>query len=222
MFNNKIVSLIYKTILVTLCVVVNYEFLRTFNGNTLLYFTVLSNILVFIVTLIVWIKTLKDVVIKKEYEGYNQHALIPKGIATLCITVTGIVFAFILADYSSAGNYTVHNLLEHYIIPLLFVLDYFFFDKKGKTKWYHPLIWIGSAIIYLPYVFIRAVILGKETNLTRYPYFFLNADDLGVSGVAVWCVILVIVFSIVAYLYFTFDYFYNKKKNNIEITVISE
>ncbi|MBE6137509.1 MAG: hypothetical protein E7176_03840 [Erysipelotrichaceae bacterium] len=223
MINNRIVSLIYKSILVTVCLICNYNFLIDFSGDTLLYFTVLSNILVFIVTIMVWIKTIKKVVCEKSYEGKNENFLIIKGVATLCITVTGLVYAFLLAEYNTKANYYSHNLMVHYIVPILFVLDYFLFDQKGKTKWYHPLIWIGCAILYIPYVFIRvAIINATSSSLTRYPYFFLNAAELGVGGVAVWCVILVIVFSVIAYAYYIFDYFYNKKKNNIEVTTISD
>ncbi len=92
------------------------------------------------------------------------------------------------------------------------ILDYFLFDEKGKIKWYHPLLWCGCALLYLPYIFIRAIILGKNTTLLRYPYFFLNVDRLGVGGVTLWCIGLIIFFMILTYLNFFFDKWYYKKK----------
>lgn len=216
MFKNKIVSLVYKTIFVIISFVTIYNNIYSFNGDTLAYFTVLSNIVVFVFILIIWILTLKDVVIKKEYEGYNNHLLPGKGIATLCITVTFLVYAFLLAEYDKKSNYTFQNLGQHYIIPIMTLLDYFFFDEKGKIKWYYPLIWVGCALSYLPYIFIRAAILGSNTTLLRYPYFFLNVDELGVGGVALWCVGLFVFFSILGYLNYFFDRWYAKKKSTNE------
>lgn len=212
MINNKIISLIFKTAFVFISLPVMYTYLLEFNGDTLAYFTVLSNILIFVVMLIIWIKTLKDVIIKKEYEGLNKHCMLPKGIAMLCITVTFLVYAFLLAEYNLKSNYYVNNLSEHYILPMMMILDYFLFDEKGNIKWYHPLIWVGCALCYLPYIFIRAAIIGNNSNLIRYPYFFLNVDDLGVGGVIWWCIGLLIFFSALAYLYFLFDKLINKRK----------
>lgn len=215
MFNNKIVSLVYKSILLTISLLAIYEYILYFNWNLFAYFTILSNILVFVVFLIVWIKTLKDVAIKKEYEGYNEHILIGKFTATIAITVTFLVYAFMLADYSSKDNYDIQNLSEHYIIPLMVIIDYFMFDKKGTIKWYHPLIWVGCIITYLPYIFIRANIVGNNTY-TKYPYFFLDIDESGASEVTLWCLGLLVFFTGLSYLVMLFDSKYNKNKNNLE------
>ncbi len=212
MIKNKKISLVYKTIFILISFISMYNTFYNFSGNTLAYFTILSNLLVFIFFLIIWIKTLRDVICNKEEEGYNTHLLQIKGIATLCITVTGLVYAFLLANYGNKANYTFQNLSQHYIIPIMTILDYFLFDEKGKIKWYHPLLWCGCALLYLPYIFIRAIILGKNTTLLRYPYFFLNVDRLGVGGVTLWCIGLIIFFMILTYLNFFFDKWYYKKK----------
>lgn len=217
MINNKKISLLYKTILVTISFIGIYNSILNINASTFAFFTFLSNVLVLIFFLIIWIKTIKDVIIKNQDIGYNKHLLKIKGIATLCITVTGLVYAFTLADYTSKSCYSFQNLTQHYIIPIMVVLDYFLFDEKGHIKWYTPLIWVGCAITYLPYIFIRALILGSNTTLVRYPYFFLDVDKLGVGGVALWCIGLVVFFSLLAYLNYFYDRWYSKKnscKNN--------
>lgn len=217
MVNNKKISLLFKTILVAISFVSIYNSFYNISASTFAYFTFLSNVLVLIFFLIIWIKTIIDVIIKNENEGYNTHLIKIKGIATLCITVTGLVYAFTLADYTSKSNYTFQNLSQHYFIPIMVVLDYFLFDEKGHIKWYTPLIWVGCALTYLPYIFIRALILGPNTSLVRYPYFFLDVDKLGVSGVALWCVGLVVFFSLLAYLNYFYDkYYHNKKQKSLE------
>lgn len=218
MIQNKIVSLVYKTIFISISFISLYNTLFNFSGDTLAYFTILSNIVVFVFFLIIWIKTLQDILHKKT-EGGNTHLIRTKGIATLCITVTGLVYAFLLADYTAKSNYTFQNLSHHYIIPVMTVLDYFLFDEKGKLKWYHPLLWVGCALLYLPYIFIRAIILGPDTALIRYPYFFLNVDNLGVGGVALWCAGLVVFFSALAYLLYFYDRWCFKRKEKAELVV---
>lgn len=202
---NKISSLVFKSIFLTISFIAMYETIYYFNFDTLAYFTILSNIIVFVFILLLWIRTLKDV-LNGNYEGKNTYLVEYKGIAMLCITVTGIVYALFLADYSVKSNYIFLNIAYHYIVPILMVLDYFLFDEKGMLKWFHPLIWIAVSVSYLPYIFIRAAILGPNTTHTRYPYFFLNVDELGAGGVALWCIGLVLFFAIISYAIFIFDY----------------
>jgi hypothetical protein len=40
-----------------------------------------------------------------------------------------------------------------------------------------------------------------------YPYFFLNVERLGFGGVALWVIILVIIFIALGYILFMFDRF---------------
>lgn len=216
MINNRIISLVFKTILIFLSSVVIYEYMLYWHNNMLAYFTILSNILVFIVFIIIWLLTLKDVIVNKQYEGKNEYMLIGKCTTTIAIIVTFLVYAFVLADYSSKDNYDIHNLLEHYILPIMVIVDFFLFDKKGKIKWYHPIIWIGCIIIYIPYIFIRATIISNKIGYIKYPYFFLDLDKLGVSGVALWCLGLFVFFSLLGYGLFLFDKLYHKKHINLD------
>ncbi|UKI50102.1 MAG: hypothetical protein L6U99_01145 [Clostridium sp.] len=48
----------------------------------------------------------------KKYNEANKHLVRIKGVATLCIMVTGLVYAFLLADYSKKSNYTVQKSIS--------------------------------------------------------------------------------------------------------------
>lgn len=213
MIKNKIISLTYKTILLTISFLAIYHMMLNITPNTLAYFTNLSNILVFVIVLIIWIRTFKDVALNKKIAGPNPHLVRTKGIATVSIAITGIIYSTTLAKYDQISNYTVQNLSVHYIIPLLTVLDYFLFDQKGFIKWYHPLIWAGIIILYLPYIFIRALIIGENTELIKYPYFFLNIDNLGVFAVVLWCIGIALLFIFLSYLIYIYDRWQNKRLN---------
>ena len=210
MIKNKIISLTYKTILLTISFLAMYHMFLNITPNTLAYFTNLSNILVFIVFLIIWIRTFKDVALNKKIDGANQHIVRAKGIATVSIAITGLIYSTMLSKYNQLSNYTVQNLSVHYIIPILTVLDYFLFDQKGLIKWYHPLIWALIIVLYLPYIFIRALILGENTELIKYPYFFLNIDNIGVLNVVLWCIGIAALFIFISYLIYIYDRWQNK------------
>ncbi len=221
MFNNKIVSLVYKTILLSLSFIAMVYLIWEGDFNTLGYFTNISNVLVFVFTLIIWIYTLKEI-LRGDNIGYNTTLLRLKGLPTLMITVTGLIYMFFLADYTKLSNYDPQNLLKHYIIPIMFVLDFFFFDKRGSLKWYHPLIWVFVAAIYIPYIFIRQAILKGGAHQyfydnVRFPYFFLDIDSLGIFGVSLWLIGIIIIFTAISYLFYLWDYKgrEGKHENNI-------
>lgn len=202
--NIKIKSLVYKTVLLTISAIATFMTFYNLNGNTFMYYTLLSNLCVFGFTIAVWVFNLKEV-LAGDYTTKNKHLVGWKGIAILCITITGVIYATLLANYTKKTNYSFLNLAHHYIIPVMFVADYFLFDEKGLIKWYHPLVWVGVSVLYYPYIFIRAAILGKNTTLKRYPYFFMDYDAHSLGYVIGWAVAIVLVFGTVAVLFYVFD-----------------
>ena len=208
----KIYSLAYKSFMLALTTVGFYLIIYDRDFDSFAFYTIISNICVFGFTLALWILTLKDVK-NGDFYSKNTHLVRYRGIAMLCIFITGVIYATALADYTKDSNYTIRNILHHYVIPIMFVLDYFLFDKKGLIKWYNPLIWIGCSVCYLPYIFIRAQIVKDNPSLTKYPYFFLDVDDQGLTATVFWCIGLVVVFSLVSYLLFLYDYKKGKKEN---------
>lgn len=210
MIDNKIISLIYKTILITISLISLFFMAYYYKSTTLGYFTNLSNICVFFMLGYVWIKTLKDVIGNKT-SGYNTYLLKYKGIATLCICVTGIIYMLFLADYTKKATYYPYNLMIHYIVPIMTVLDFFLFDKRGSLKAWYPMMWVVVVAMYLPYIFIRQYIL-KGTRFayfsedSRFPYFFLDIDELGYLGVGLWIFGIIAVFTLISYLFYLWDH----------------
>ena len=99
MIDNKIISLIYKTILITISLISLFFMAYYYKSTTLGYFTNLSNICVFFMLGYVWIKTLKDV-IGNNTSGYNTYLLKYKGIATLYIIVIDLIYMISLPEYT--------------------------------------------------------------------------------------------------------------------------
>ena len=57
--------------------------------------------------------------------------------------------------------------------------------EPGRLRIWHPFAWLAYPIGYLGFWLVRGPIVGE------YPYFFIDVDELGYAGVAVWTGILV-------------------------------
>lgn len=207
MINNRIASLVYRSVLVTFSFIGIFLSSRilegTFNTHLFVYYTHLSNILCFIVMLLVLIHNIKKVC-SNELEGHNENIKRLKGAATIAILITGVVYHFLLGDPSSGDFFTLDNLIVHYIVPLMFVLDWILFDKKKSYSVIDPLTWLAIPGGYLIYALIRGAIVGESNDL-QYAYFFIDVSEIGYGGVMVWAVILTIAFLVVGYLMFLYD-----------------
>jgi hypothetical protein len=146
------------------------------------YFTIESNILVL----------LAAVVLAAGAERGVRFVLLHLD-ALLGITVTGIIFATILApDGAEVGTASV---LLHYISPPLAVLAWLFLGPWGATS--RSL--IGPALVWPLGYFVWVLIWGAITDW--YPYAFIDVGEHGYGGVLLNAV-LVLVLGIVLLLAF--------------------
>jgi hypothetical protein len=94
--------------------------------------------------------------------------------ALLAITVTGLVFSVLLAPtVQPSGVGVLTNLVLHYLSPLATVVGWLVLGPRpritgGTVAWamLFPVAWIGWTMVH-----------GAQSRW--YPYFFLNARDLG-------------------------------------------
>ena len=94
----------------------------------LLYYTVLSNLLVTIFT-----GYLLRVMSRSGENWQSPTLLRLKGGVTMSIMITCVIYHFMLAPIAT-DFYRVENFLCHYIVPLWFLADTLFFDKRGQYK----------------------------------------------------------------------------------------
>ena len=62
--------------------------------------------------------------------------------------------------------------------------------------------------------FDSSILIPTTTTPLIYPYFFVNLDTQGVSGVLMWIGILSAAFVVVGYLFFALDKLGKKKQEN--------
>ncbi|MFC4563083.1 Pr6Pr family membrane protein [Nocardiopsis mangrovi] len=114
-----------------------------------------------------------------------------KGAATLYILITGLVFHLVLADApaplppASPGVPPVEvlpfvdtGLLMHTVTPVLAAADFLLFDRHGRLRWRHALLWLSYPLAYVAFTTVRGIVLPGSA----YPYFFVDVRMVGYDG----------------------------------------
>ncbi|MEX2983026.1 Pr6Pr family membrane protein [Streptomyces sp. C36] len=150
-------------------------------GRLFGYFTVQSNLLLAIAC--AW---------SAHRAWTGRPALSPRitGGALLYISITGLVFHFVLSNDSSGFAMTsertplesVANHLLHTVTPLAAALDWLVLTAPGGFLLRHAGQWLAYPFLYLPFALIRGALLDPGTE-GRYPYPFLDVDLHGYAGI---------------------------------------
>ena len=217
MIKNRNAQLIYQTVYCTLGLVGCIACLGIFDNINLIrwdfyvHFTNISNFLCLGVMFAALIQT-----VRKKEDSYVTTAPMLKFVGMLGILLTFLVFNIMLAGADGRdplANWRIGSILFHVVLPVMYIADWFLFYERGKCKWYYPLASAAFPLIYAVFLLIQAVILKFDTSILIpnsttpliYPYFFVNLDTLGVSGVLMWIGILAAVFIAVGYLFLGID-----------------
>ena len=217
MIKNRTTQLIFQTIYCTIGLVGCIACLGIFDNINLIrwdfyvHFTNISNFLCIGVMVAALVQTAK-----KKDDSYVTSTPLLKFIGMLGILLTFLVFNIMLAGAEGRdpqANWRIGSLCFHVILPILYIADWFLFRERGKTKWYYPVLSICFPLAYAIFLLIQAIILKFDSSILIpttttpliYPYFFVNLDTLGVSGVLMWIAILAVAFAAVGFLFFGLD-----------------
>lgn len=147
-----------------------------FKEYTLIYYTNLSNALVMVTFMIA---------VFGRGMQYKHWFIRLKGGVMQAIMMTGIIYHFILLPnypdfWGISWVDSLGNILLHYISPILVVLDWILWDKKGVFLRKDSFFWI-----LIPYsYFFGTVIQVAMGNIipnqkSKYPYDFIAIDIHG-------------------------------------------
>ena len=217
MIKNRTAQLIYQTIYCTLGLIGFVACLGIFDNINLIrwdfyvHFTNISNFLCIGVMVASLIQTAK-----KKDDSYVTSTPVLKFIGMLGILLTFLVFNLMLAGAEGRdpqANWRVGSIMFHVILPIMYIADWFLFRERKKCKWYYPLASICFPLAYAIFLLTQAIILKFDSSILIpttttpliYPYFFVNLDTLGVSGVLMWIGILAVAFAAVGYLFLGLD-----------------
>ena len=224
MIKNRTAQLIFQTIYCTLGFVGIVASLGIFDNiqqirwDFYVHFTNISNFFCIGIMLTALIQT-----VKKSEDSYVSTAPILKFIGVLGILLTFLVFNIMLAGAEGRdpqANWRVGSLCFHVVLPIMFIADWFLFYERKKTKWYYPIASTAFPLAYMAFLLIQAIILKFDSSILIpttttpliYPYFFVNLETQGVSGVLMWVGILSAAFIVVGFLFFGLDRLGKKKE----------
>ena len=179
---------------------------RAFMGGSrvFMFFTIQSNILIALICA-------AGLVFLAQNRAAGSAWYTVKLVGTVSITLTGTVFAVMLAPLLGPAAWSVPNTLTHLIVPLAAVAD-FFMTAPGAGISRRKIFWvIVPPLLYVIYAgigFVRGWDWGWGQN---YPYFFLNwgspagafgfSKELPYMGCVWWILILLIFLIAVAWCY---------------------
>lgn len=145
-------------------------------SRVFMYFTIQSNLLIALICMIGFILLLRRDVVGKAWR-------VIKLAGTVAITLTGLVFCFVLVPVLGNGFWNLQNTLTHVVVPIAAVADWFASGAaKGlrKRSAFFVLIPPFLYVIYAAIGYVRGWEFSKGVN---YPYFFLNwGSPAGVFG----------------------------------------
>lgn len=166
------------------------------NSTVFMYFTIQSNIAVALLSLAgaVWMLSGKPV---------TRAAQVIKLVGAVSITLTGVVFCFVLVPVLGGNAWNIQNVLTHVVVPVVSVLDLFVTGscypyRKRDIPWV-----IVPPLLYAVYAGIGYAAKWEFAPGTHYPYFFLNwgspagafgfSDELPFMG-CMWWILLLLLF----------------------------
>ena len=139
--------------------------------NFFSYFTILTNILAALALTLPWLAP------QSAPGEFFSRPTVRTAITTYIIIVMTIVY-FVLRHLTNLQGWDfVADVLLHYFMPVLFVIDWLFLVPKQTLKMKDSLGWLAFPVIYLVWTFIHGTYSGF------YPYPFLNTSELGITRV---------------------------------------
>ncbi|WP_435748532.1 Pr6Pr family membrane protein [Microbacterium sp. PMB16] len=176
--------------------------------STLLFYTMLSNLLCLAWMLMLVVRTIVDLR-HRGASGTSTPSPRWSGAVMMAITVTMLIYLVVLVPTRVADGdgdiFSLTDTLIHVVTPCLLILDWLLFVPKGAFRWADPLRWTLIPYAYLAFAFAFGAVGGEFTPGQKYPYPFMNVDALGIGGVALWLVALTVALIVVGFIYVLVD-----------------
>ena len=172
---------------------------NTFMGGShvFMFFTIQSNIAIALVCLIGMAFLLKGLAPGWWY--------VVKFVFTVSITLTGIVFCFVLAPTLKGHAWNLQNILTHVVVPIAAVADFFVTGVRSDIRKNSVIYVTIPPLLYAVYAGIGYVSGWEFIKGANYPYFFLNwGSPAGAFGFVkglpfmgcVWWILAILIFLI--------------------------
>ena len=166
-----------------LIVIIDYKVTYVGGWKGMLYFTNQSNFWIGVVCLIGIILILLEKTKNKDY--IKPWMYIVKLVFTVAITLTGVVYCFLLVPTMTEDPWCISSILTHVIVPLFAVVDFLVYDIGFPYKYKHSLWTLIPPLYYLVFAGIGYIINLDFGLGVNYPYFFLDwGAPVGFFGIS--------------------------------------
>ena len=153
------------------------------------FFTILTNILVAMVFTANWLQP------KNSFQFFNKPNM--QVAIAVYIFVVGFVYNTILRFiWQPKGWDKVADELLHLVIPIVYILFWYFKFSKKEINYKSVFGWLLFPIIYIVIVMIRGYFSGY------YPYPFLHVGNLGVEKVVYNSILMTLFFVVVSVVFY--------------------
>ena len=177
----------------------------------LLYYTVLSNLLVIASLLYFLVYDFRG----NELSD-NPRLLRFKGGVTMAILITGVIYHVLLAPIAEPEKFwTLRNFLVHYIVPWSMVLDTLIFDTKKVYRLIDPLWWTLVPLAYFAFALLNGFILKLPIPGAKdspFAYFFINVTKYGWNKVMIYVLCISLGYIVVGYVLYLLKRFIGTKQ----------
>lgn len=192
-----------------------YASSKAFMGGSrvFMYFTIQSNIAIAIICGVGFV-----LIARKKPVRAAWHVV--KFVGTVAITLTGVVFAFVLAPTLGPYAWNLQNTLTHLVVPLAAILDFFMISATTGIKRRNALYATIPPLLYAIYAGIGYIKGWEFADGICYPYFFLNwgspagafgfSKEMPFMGTAWWILSLLLFLIGIGYLYLVLADLHNR------------
>ena len=136
-------------------------------GSVFMYFTIQSNLALAVISAAGLVLLLRE-------KPVSDRWYTVKLVGAVSITLTGLVFCFVLAPTMGGAAWTPANILTHVAVPICAVADFFVTGVYGRIA-KRKVLWVTvPPLVYAVFAGIGCILGWNFAPGIRYPYFFLN------------------------------------------------
>jgi len=187
--NKKLETFMQAIIVITSLIglILNFRLFNSIKG--LLYYTVLSNIYVFLFYLY-------SIILKmKKHSKKNDIYYCLKGLVLQSILCTMIVYNFLIVPFGEIAVY-VNNSLEcnivHLVVPLMVLLECLLFEDKRVLKYKYIIYWVIPTVIYMIFLMTYSKLGGLFLDNSTVIYPFLDFNNNGYMAMLLISIIYIV------------------------------
>ena len=168
-------------------------------GSFFSFYTILTNIVLVLIYL--------SEVLPTQRLAIFRHP-VTRGSMVACITLVSLYVFFVLRHlYAPTGLLELSDRLLHYVAPLLYLLWWVIGQPHGQLRWGNLPVMLLPTLIYFVVVMLRGAWLH------RYPYPFMNIDELGIGAVLLGALFMAAGLAALSALVIALDHFLTRNWN---------